>query len=971
MMQSQGGEAGMRNEFRLILIILIAGLLLTCRTEEKKHIFSPPDTTPPSRVTDLTASSTIDSLVLLSWTAPGDDDTVGTAAQYCIRMHSVPLNIFTWHAGTLVESALTPQAAGMPESLYVGSLPPDSTFYFYVRAADEDSNWSDISNEASAKIFRGIDSIPPAQTTDLTATIVEDSLVMLLWTAPGDDDTIGTAAQYDIRYHYASITNENWDAAVPVDNIPVPKSAGVPESLLVRGLPYDLTVYFCLRAVDDSSNWSGLSNVVSGMIHDPNDTIPPAAVLDLRVIDSTVTSITVAWTAPGDNGNFGAAHEYDLRWSTNEIDETSFGFAERLPTGIPKPFGCIETFKVDELTDCGPFYFAVKSVDEAGNWSGISNIIAAYTVDVDWIPPSRITDLALVDSSESSLTIAWTAPGDDGDLGMASRYEIKVSGRSMNENNCEGICDRPEFATFCAQAYDCIPVYSAGPAPAPSGTMQSFTISGLPTPRGYYIRMHAVDNAGNPSGISNEILGYTRYDIDIIPPARIDDLSITRVRSSAISLSWWSTGDDGDFGEATSYDLRYLIGTVITEDNWSVAIPVENVPSPGLWMDHSTVEGLMPATEYSFALVAIDDVGLASALSNVVTVSTTSSDNQWMIMESRGTVTGLAAADDGGVMHISNEGYYYKTDVDGNYLYTDRVDTRLHAITALSWGGFVLAGGSLTCRGYPWIYCEGWVDLVVIEAGGNTLFSNDYLYDSGYRDVSSIGNAVIETSDGGYIVAGVRIWYDGFLFKVDGTGVASWYASLAGMDTANSIIPVNSDFLIAGTADGDAYLIKTNQLGVIQWGIGYGGIGDEGAQSMVQVEENEFLLCGYTESFGAGMRDVYVVRVDSMGNTLDEYTYGGAGYDHGESIRATSDGNFVIAGWTNSYGNGDNDVYLIKIDPSGSVIWERTIGGYDDDGAMDVIETTDGSLIVGGWAESYAAGNRKEFLVKLNANGEL
>ncbi len=117
------------------------------------------------------------------------------------------------------------------------------------------------------------------QAQGLVAQAPTATSVTLHWTAPGDDSTSGTAAQYDIRYSTSPITLANWDSATQVTGEPSPQVAGSAESFTVNGLNPSTTYYFAIRAADEVPNWSGLSNVISVQT---NDNEPPAAISDLN-----------------------------------------------------------------------------------------------------------------------------------------------------------------------------------------------------------------------------------------------------------------------------------------------------------------------------------------------------------------------------------------------------------------------------------------------------------------------------------------------------------------------------------------------------------------------------------------------------------------------------------------------------------------------------------------------------------------
>jgi hypothetical protein len=128
----------------------------------------------------------------------------------------------------------------------------------------------------------------------------------------------------------------------------------------------------------------------------------------------------------------------------------------------------------------------------------------------------------------------------------------------------------------------------------------------------------------------------------------------------------------------------------------------------------------------------------------------------------------------------------------------------------------------------------------------------------------------------------------------------------------------------------------------------YGGDSSDVCASGIPVTDGGYIMTGYTKSFGAGMEDVYVVKVDSTGNMLWAKTYGGANTDYGHKIIQSSDGGFVIVGRTESFGANGIDMYVIKTDDTGKVLWSRLFGGYGVQEAFDVKQTTKGGYIIVG-----------------------
>lgn len=154
------------------------------------------------------------------------------------------------------------------------------------------------------------------------------------------------------------------------------------------------------------------------------------------------------------------------------------------------------------------------------------------------------------------------------------------------------------------------------------------------------------------------------------------------------------------------------------------------------------------------------------------------------------------------------------------------------------------------------------------------------------------------------------------------------------------------------------------------WTRAYGGAANDLAYSVCELDDGGFMICGGTESFGAGNWDVYILRTDRDGDTLWTRTYGGSDYDIAWELDQTADGHFVLAGETSSFGAGDRDVYLLKIDSQGDTVWTRTYGGSGFDRGTGVTVTSDGRYAVSGRTASFGAGDSDAYLVIVNADGD-
>lgn len=182
----------------------------------------------------------------------------------------------------------------------------------------------------------------------------------------------------------------------------------------------------------------------------------------------------------------------------------------------------------------------------------------------------------------------------------------------------------------------------------------------------------------------------------------------------------------------------------------------------------------------------------------------------------------------------------------------------------------------------------------------------------------------------------------------------------------------DGNFIIAGWSDSfkkdntDIYLIKMGE-----WEKIYGGDNDDIAVSMAKTKDGDYIITGLTSSFNVAYYDVYVLKVDKNGNKIWEKAYGGKGYDRGNAIKETRDGGYIIAGLTESFGNGFEDVYLIKLNQKGDVMWHKAYGTPAYERAYDVIETSDDNLLVVGECQNTKNNSEDGYILKLNSKGEI
>jgi hypothetical protein len=213
-------------------------------------------------------------------------------------------------------------------------------------------------------------------------------------------------------------------------------------------------------------------------------------------------------------------------------------------------------------------------------------------------------------------------------------------------------------------------------------------------------------------------------------------------------------------------------------------------------------------------------------------------------------------------------------------------------------GGYTLAGFTSSFGDAPW--------LVKTDALGNMEWNRTYSTSAAQQ-----ANSLVATSDGGYAIA-----CDSLLIKTDALGNMQWNKTYGG---ASLVKALDGGYAIANNTNDNFWLTKTDAFGNMQWNKTYGGTNDYEGRSVVTTSDGGYAIAGWTESFGAGWSDFWLVKTDSNGAMQWNRTYGGTGYDGAHSLVATSDGGYILAGYTDSFGAGQQDFWLVKTDENGVV----------------------------------------------------
>ena len=322
-------------------------------------------------------------------------------------------------------------------------------------------------------------------------------------------------------------------------------------------------------------------------------------------------------------------------------------------------------------------------------------------------------------------------------------------------------------------------------------------------------------------------------------------------------------------------------------------------------------------------------------------------------------------------------------------------------------GGYILGGFSSSG-----IFADktensfGLIDYWIVKIDSNGLIkwqntigggSNDYL------------NSIELTSDGGYIIGGYSLSnisgsktennlgsWDYWIVKTDSLGNIQWQNTIGGSnwDYLTSIKQTTDGGYILGghsfsntsgdktentNGDNDFWIVKVDSIGIIQWQNTIGGSKDDQLASIVQTSDGGYIIGGFSESNISGDKtenclgstDYWIVKTDATGNILWQNTIGGNGGDLLYSLEKTSDGGFILGGYSESNVSGDKiennkgpmgtfDFWIVKLDSIGSILWQNTIGGSANDSLYAIQQTIDGQFILGGFSNSNISGDKSE-----------
>ena len=299
-----------------------------------------------------------------------------------------------------------------------------------------------------------------------------------------------------------------------------------------------------------------------------------------------------------------------------------------------------------------------------------------------------------------------------------------------------------------------------------------------------------------------------------------------------------------------------------------------------------------------------------------------------------------------------------------------------YSIIQTSDGGYLITGNSNSGQ----LSDGNWrLILIKLNSRGDTLWTKSCSGSS----TEDYGYGLAQSSDGNYFVGGLT--YDGsyyyqYLTKINNSGERVWgyrYTREGGYNEYGyNLENVGNDTLLLvgySTNNTDCLVRKIKPDGSVSWASRYSGSYTEYAYGSAATTDG-YVILGRTNGGGAGSWDYLAFKVDRSGNVQWSKYYGGSSYDHGFSITSSGDGGFILAGETYSYGVGDYDILLIKIDGSGNIIWAKTYGGSSGDypeGYSNIKRTSDNGFIIAAHTYSFGGGNLDYLIFKINSTGDV
>jgi uncharacterized delta-60 repeat protein len=322
------------------------------------------------------------------------------------------------------------------------------------------------------------------------------------------------------------------------------------------------------------------------------------------------------------------------------------------------------------------------------------------------------------------------------------------------------------------------------------------------------------------------------------------------------------------------------------------------------------------------------------------------------------------------------DAYVVRLDPDGHILWQESYGgTADDGVTTV----LELADGDLLLLGYTLSFGKGAQDgwAVRLTPDGAVRWQKSYGGSGDDVFFAGLETAGGQTIAAGHTSSFGKGGYDSWIVCISAQGELVWQKTYGGKDNDrfSAIAPAGDGWLVAGATssfgagDADLSVVRLGSDGAVVWQKAIGGQASDYASSILPTEDGGWLVSGSTTSSGAGDYDAWVGAFTAQGELIWQKTYGGAADDFAEVLAAAPEGGFTFLGETHNAGQGGSDAWLLSAGSDGEPRWQKTFGDQDDDSVDALMATSDGGYVLAGWTESYNSQGPDAWALKVDGEG--